>query len=260
MDTVSTRLMGGLGNMMFQIATAYSISLRDSKEFVCDTKDMMIPHKPYSNHTTNIFRKINFSEKLNNFQHMGEGGFHYTPLPKLDGNIKLIGHFQSEKYFIDHKKEILNLFEVDEATKIKLLDMYGEILNKDTCSIHIRRGDYVGLPNHHPTQLISYYEDAIKIIGDDKHFVFFSDDIKWCEENFKFVENKTFISNNTDYEDMYLMSMCKNNIIANSTFSWWGAWLNNNETKQVIAPLKWFGTSYSHFNTKDLYCDKWIKL
>jgi hypothetical protein len=154
----------------------------------------------------------------------------------------------------------LNLFEVDEATKIKLLDMYGEILNKDTCSIHIRRGDYVGLPNHHPTQLISYYEDAIKIIGDNKHFVFFSDDIKWCEENFKFVENKTFISNNTDYEDMYLMSMCKNNIIANSTFSWWGAWLNNNETKQVIAPLKWFGTYYSHFNTKDLYCDKWIKL
>lgn len=260
MEIVSTKLMGGLGNMMFQIATAYSLSLRDSKEFVCDTIDMMIPHKPYYNYTTNIFRKINFSENLNNFQHMGEGVFHYTPLPKLDGNIKLIGHFQSEKYFIDNKQEILNLFEVDETTKIKLLDVYGEILNRNTCSIHIRRGDYVGLPTHHPTQSINYYKEAIEIIGEDEHFVFFSDDIKWCEENFEFVKNKTFISNNTDYEDMYLMSMCKNNIIANSTFSWWGAWLNNNETKQVIAPLKWFGTSYSHFNTKDLYCDKWIKL
>jgi hypothetical protein len=191
---------------------------------------------------------------------MGEGGFHYTPIPKIEGNIKLIGHFQSEKYFINHKNEILKLFEIDDITKNYLLEKYGEILNQDTCSIHVRRGDYLGLQNHHPIQPIEYYQKAINIIGEENHFLIFSDDIKWCEENFSFLKNKTFVSDNLDYEDLYLMSMCNNNILANSTFSWWGAWLNNNENKQVIIPSKWFGVSNSHLNTNDLYCNKWIKL
>jgi len=260
MSFVSTRLMGGLGNMMFQIATSYSISLRDDKEMICDTKDMQIPHKPYTFYTDNIFRNIKFSNNLTNLNHMGEGGFHYTPIPKTEGNVKLIGHFQSEKYFIEHRNEILELFEIDDITKNYLLKKYSEILNQDTCSIHIRRGDYLGLPTHHPTQSIDYYKKAIQIVGGGKHFLVFSDDIEWCKENLNFLNNKTFISGNQDYEDLYLMSMCKNNIIANSTFSWWGAWLNNNENKQVIVPSKWFGISNSHLNTNDLYCDKWIKL
>jgi hypothetical protein len=191
---------------------------------------------------------------------MGEGGFHYTPIPKINGNIKLVGHFQSEKYFIEHRDKILELFEIDNTTKTYLSEKYGDIINQDTCSIHIRRGDYLGLPNYHPTQSIEYYKESIQIIGEEKHFLVFSDDIEWCKENFGFLINKTFISDNKDYEDLYLMSMCKNNIIANSTFSWWGAWLNNNENKQVIIPSKWFGVSNSHLNTNDLYCDKWIKL
>lgn len=260
MEIVSTRLMGGLGNMMFQIAAAYSVAIRDGKKFICDITNMMVPHNPYSNYTSNIFRKIEFSSNLHNFQHIGEGGFHYTPISKLDGNVKLIGHFQSEKYFVDHKNEIMELFEIDEPTKIKLLNKYKEILDKNTCSIHVRRGDYVGLPNHHPVQSINYYKRAIEIIGNDSHYLFFSDDIKWCEENFEFVKNKTLVTNNLDYEDLYLMSMCDSNIIANSTFSWWGAWLNNNDSKQIISPTNWFGPYYSHWNTNDLYCDKWIKL
>ena len=111
---------------------------------------------------------------------------------------------------------------------------------------------------------INYYLNSLnylKSITNSNFKIFvFSDDIKWCEENFGFLNNKTFISDNKDYEDLYLMSMCKNNIIANSTFSWWGAWLNKNENKQVIIPSKWFGISNSHLNTNDLYCDKWIKL
>jgi hypothetical protein len=118
----------------------------------------------------------------------------------------------------------------------------------------------LGLQNYHPIQTIEYYQNAIKIIGEENHFVIFSDDIKWCEENFNFLKNKTFISGNTDYEDLYLMSMCKHNIIANSTFSWWGGWLNCNIDKKVIIPSKWFGISNSHLNTNDLYCNKWIKL
>jgi hypothetical protein len=260
MDVVSTRLMGGLGNIMFQIAAAYSVSLRDNKEMICDTRDMMIPHKPYTFYLDNIFRKVKFSDSLSILNPIGECGFHYCDIPKIQGNVKLVGHFQSEKYFINHKNELLDLFEIDEKTKTTLLEKYGEVLNQDTCSIHVRRGDYLGLPNHHPTQPISYYQNAIKIIGEEKHFLIFSDDIKWCEENFNFLKNKTFVSGNLDYEDLYLMSMCKHNIIANSTFSWWGAWLNKNESKQVVIPSKWFGISNSHLNTNDLYCDKWIKL
>lgn len=260
MNTVSTRLMGGLGNLMFQIAAAYVVSLRDNKEFICDTTDMMIPHKPYTSYSDNIFRKIKFSNNLFNQENVGENGFRYTPIPKMDGNVKLVGHFQSEKYFIDYKNEILKLFEIDENTNTFLLEKYGELLNQDTCSIHVRRGDYISLPNHHPLQPIDYYEKSVKIIGENKHFLIFSDDIKWCEENFGFIKNKTFISNNLDYQDLYLMSMCNHNIIANSTFSWWGAWLNKNENKQVIAPTKWFGVTYSSFKTDDLYCNNWINI
>jgi hypothetical protein len=215
MDIVSTRLMGGLGNIMFQIASAYNVALRDNKEMICDTRDMMIPHKPYTFYVDNIFRKVKFSDNLLNLNHIGECGFHYCQIPNLDGNVKLFGHFQSEKYFIDHKNEILELFEIDGTTKNYLLEKYKDIINENTCSIHVRRGDYLGLPNHHPIQSIEYYLQSIKLIGEDKHYLIFSDDIKWCKENFNFLKNKTFISGNLDYQDLYLMSMCKHNIIAN---------------------------------------------
>jgi hypothetical protein len=260
MDIVSTKLMGGLGNYMFQIAAAYSVSLRDGKEMICDLSDIMTPQKPYTTYIDNIFRKVNFSNNLTNQRHIGEGGFHYSPIPKIDGNVKLIGYFQSEKYFLEYRNELLELFKIDEKTNLILLEKYGEIINQDTCSIHVRRGDYLGLQNHHPTQSIDYYKNAIKLIGEDKHFLIFSDDIKWCKDNFDFISNKKFISDNLDYQDFYLMSMCKNNIIANSTFSWWAAWLNKNENKQVVSPKKWFGLAYEYFNTNDLYCDNWIKI
>jgi len=260
MEIVSTKLMGGLGNMLFQIATAYSVSLRDSKEMICDITDIQSPHKPHTIYTDNIFRNVKFLDNLVNLKHIGEGGFHYTPIPKIEGNIKLIGHFQSEKYFINYRNKLLELFEIDDKTKNYLFEKYGDILNQNTCSIHVRRGDYLGLPNHHPIQSIEYYQQAINFIEKDIHYVIFSDDIEWCEKNFNCLINKTLISGNQDYEDLYLMSMCNNNIIANSTFSWWGAWLNKNENKQVITPLNWFGVSNSHLNTNDVYCDKWKKI
>jgi hypothetical protein len=161
---------------------------------------------------------------------------------------------------MDYRNEILKLFKIDDNTNQKIHDKYGDLLSLDTCSIHVRRGDYLALQNHHPIQSIEYYQNAIDIIGNDKHFLIFSDDIKWCEENFGGLTNKTYITGNQDYEDLYLMSMCRNNIIANSTFSWWGAWLNKNEDKKVIAPKQWFGVSNSHLDTSDLYCKKWITI
>jgi hypothetical protein len=259
MNIVSTTLMGGLGNMMFQIASAYSISLRDSKNFICDTRNMSVIHKPYSEYTNNIFRKIKFSNYIESLINFNESGFHYSDIPNIDGNVKLIGYFQSEKYFINHRNEILELFEIDEITKEFLIRKYKNVIDKNTCSIHVRRGDYVRSNDYHPIQPIDYYKTAIKIIGEDNHYLIFSDDMSWCKENFDFIPNKIFVSDNLDYQDLYLMSMCKNNIIANSTFSWWAAWLNIND-KKVITPKKWFGVNYSNYNTDDLYCKNWIKI
>ena len=253
MNTVSTRLMGGLGNMMFQISAAFAVSLRDEKDFICNTENMMTPHKSYDYYSNNIFRKIKFSSKFENFEVINEQGFNYHKIPSTVGNAKLNGYFQSEKYFIDFKKEILNLFEIDQDTESYLSEKYQKILNNNTCSIHVRRGDYINLPNHHPTQSMDYYKNAIKMIGMEKSYLIFSDDIEWCKLNFDFLENKIFVNGNTDFQDLYLMSKCNDNIIANSTFSWWGAWLNQNPNKKVIAPKIWFGNFYSNFNTNDLY-------
>jgi hypothetical protein len=259
MDIISTSLIGGLGNMMFQISTAYSFSLKYNKKMICDIRNMSVPHKPYSEYINNIFRKIEFSNNIENQIIFNENGFHYSEIPKIEGNVKLVGYFQSEKYFSNHRNNILELFEIDEKTKVFLNQKYENVINLETCSIHVRRGDYTRLQDYHPTQSIDYYRKAIEIMGDEKYFLIFSDDIKWCIENFNFVKNKIFISDNLDYQDLYLMSMCKNNIIANSTFSWWSAWLNTNN-KKIVVPKKWFGNSYSYFNTNDLYCENWIKI
>lgn len=249
---VSTKLRGGLGNFMFRISAAYCLSLRDNKEFICDNTDIMAEHEKLYMYIENILRKIRFSNSLSLMFNYFEPHFHYSPIPKLNRSIKIIGSFHSEKYFIEYKEKILDLFEIDSKTKEKLIKKYLHLLDVDNCSIHVRRGDYLRLPHHHPIQPIDYYKNAIKIIG-DKHFLIFSDDINWCKQNFDFLKNKTFIVNNFDYEDLYLMSMCKNNIVANSSFSWWAAWLNTNINKKVVAPLNWFGTKKSGYNTKDLY-------
>ena len=259
MKIVSTRLMGGLGNMMFQIATAYSLSLRDQKKLVCDTNNMVIAHKPYSAYKNNIFRKIEFSESLKINNYIG-AGIEYREIPKDNLDVLLVGHFQSEKFFFHHRKEILDLFEPDEESKTYIKEKYNSVLNKDTCSIHVRRGDYLGLQNYHPVLSIEYNLSAIEFLGKNKHFMIFSDDVLWCQENFSFLKNKTYVIGNSDFQDLYLMSFCNNNIIANSTFSWWGAWLNQNENKKVIIPSNWFGPSYAHLKTDDLYCENWVKI
>jgi len=119
--------------------------------------------------------------------------------------------------------------------------------------LHVRRGDYLQLPTHHPTCTIDYYHKALANF--DGKVLVFSDDIDWCRKTFQDPRFE-FVKGNLDYIDLYLMSMCKNNIIANSSFSWWAAWLNDNKDKKVIAPKKWFGPAISH-NTMDLYPKKW---
>ena len=150
----------------------------------------------------------------------------------------------------------MSLFDIDEKSKKEIYEKYSEILNGETCSIHVRRGDYLGLNGHHPVCDLEYYNKSINLFDKNTKFLVFSDDIKWCQENFK-GENFIFISGNRDFIDIWLMSLCQNNIIANSTFSWWGAWLNQNINKKVIAPSKWFGPLKINHNTQDLIPEAW---
>jgi hypothetical protein len=229
---VTTYLQGGLGNYMFQIAAAHTLSLDVSGTTLFNESKATRIHRPLSFYKDNIFRKINFTNEDVEPPTYQEGGFEYAELP-LSDNVLLSG------YFIKYIK-----------------DKYGDLNN--TCSIHVRRGDYVVQPGHHPVCSPQYYQQSVMRMPEGTKFLIFSDDIPFCKEVFK-GDSFIFIENELDYMDMYIMSMCTNNIIANSTFSWWGAWLNNNENKVVIAPSVWFGVA-KQLNTKDIIPNEWIKI
>lgn len=258
----SIQLAGGLGNNLFQIASIYAYAKKYNKELVLHDNKIGIVHKSFDTYKKNILSKINFSNKTfsKNITYQ-EKEYKYNEIPEISGNVILDGYFHSHLYFHDINNEIIDLFS-DENTIKKIKEKYNDLLeNKITCSIHVRRGDYLNLQNLHPTQNMNYYLKAVKLMPKETVFLIFSDDIFWCKESFPDIPEKfIFIQNEYDYEDLYLMSLCTNNIIANSSFSWWSAYLNKNEDKIVIAPSKWFGPDLMHNDTSTLYCDNWIKI
>jgi hypothetical protein len=259
---VSIKMQGGLANNLFQIACAYAYALRHNKELVIMNQKFGITHNSLDMYKDNVLKKINLVSNKNfqGFKVFNESQFEFSEIPNIDGNVYLDGYFQSEKYFCDYENEIRNIFSYHENC-IPVKEKYKNFLDKNTCSIHIRRGDYLNFPNHHPVQSINYFMKAIRQMPEDSLFMVFSDDINWCKENLPNIEDKfIFIEGNKDYEDLLLMSLCKNNIISNSSFSWWGAWLNENKDKKVYAPSKWFGDANKNKNIVDLYCKNWTKI
>lgn len=254
---------GRLGNQMFQIASTIGIAKKNNTEFSFPDWNCYYTKKNYNSFFSNSLPKLINSSPINTIQ---ETGFNYNEIriPTDNKLYNLSGYFQSEKYFKDYRDIIINYFSLKPEIEDTIFTKYGSILN-NSCSVHIRRGDYLGQQNLHPVQTIEYYNNAIQKIYDndlnnikDVNFLVFSDDINWCKNNIK-LPNIHYIENNLDIIDLYLMSKCDNNIIANSSFSWWGAWLNRNKNKKVIAPKKWFGQSLNH-NTSDLIPDEWIKI
>ena len=164
-----------------------------------------------------------------------------------------------------YKKEVIKFFKEfmkNLSIQRKLNKVMSEINHNNIISIHVRRQDYVHLQHVHVLQDNNYYKKAIDIltkkIGKDYKLVIFSDDITWCKNNNIFTNhNCYFVEGNEDYIDLYLMSMCTHHIIANSSFSWWGAYLNEIEEKLVVAPAKWFGPNGpKKWNT--VYCSNWL--
>jgi len=183
------------------------------------------------------------------------------------GNIYLEGYWQSEKYFSVIRDILLREFDLKYEQNAKNRVIANHIQKTESVSLHIRRADYVHDPltNHiHGICSFDYYKKAVDYITlkiPNCHFYIFSDDQSWVFENFKLDYPVTMVCHNdatTSYEDLRLMSLCRYNIIANSSFSWWGAWLNTNPDKIVLAPERWF--SDSTLNAKDLIPESWIKV
>jgi hypothetical protein len=243
---------GALGNQMFQIAATIGVAKKCGAEFIFWR---WVYNKYFENPVpTNLLIKIR------KWSIYSEPNFHFDEIPCVSLPLSLDGFFQSEKYFKHCEVDIRKHFTLKKRWVEYIQKKYPQ-LNGETCSIHVRRGDYLKMERKHPVQPMDYYKKAADTLyGTDLrniHFIICSDDIKWCKENFKFPA-MTFVEGEKNIVDMFIMSMCKDNIIANSSFSWWSAWLNKNENR-VVAPNMWFGPTI-RLDTKDLYADGWIRI
>jgi hypothetical protein len=191
-----------------------------------------------------------------------ENDFKFNPqVLTLNPNTDLSGYFQSEKYFKKYREEILNIFTFkeryeEESRNFILEKIHPVSSGRNIVSLHVRRGDYTLYPNHHPVCSDEYYQSAIRRFDlRNSIFLVFSDDIEWCKKKFE-GDNFIFSDTNNPYVDLAIMSMCDHHIIANSSFSWWGAWLNKSEDKRVIAPSRWLGPAIDK-DTSEIYCEGW---
>jgi len=236
-----------LGNQIWQLSVAMSLA-KTNKDKVA------LPEWSYSS----VFQEDFTPERKGIISLVwSESNFHYTPIEyKKHMNIK--GYFQSYKYL--DKELVQDIFTFKKDITESLYEKHKELLDQPNCSIHIRRGDYLNLPDHHPVVSMDYILEAVKEFPEGTKFLVFSDDTEWCKNNFPDLESKFFvIEDQSDIEDLALQTLCDSNIIANSSYSWWGAYLNTNPTKKVIVPKKWFGTAYSHYETKDMHPQSWIE-
>lgn len=233
--------MGGLGNQLFQTAAVLAIAKEKNKKPIFHPK----PNQNCSrkiDYNNSYFHKIERTTQPLNYPMFKENGFAYKPI-QINNDTMLFGYFQSEKYFKNHKNYILDTLTLPDKVKNQLNEKYKNLIGReDTVSVHVRRGDYVRLQHFHTVQSLDYYKKGIEKFSEDSMFVIFSDDLNWCkqQELFKGLKNKQFVQD-IDYNELYLMSLCRNHIIANSSFSWWGAYMNRNENKKIICPQNWFG-------------------
>lgn len=270
-------IKGGLGNQMFQYAFACKLKrlypnekilldLTDFKGYgwhVYELKyvfDVQIPvanplqickfRAPISINDKgfNFLRRIlHHILRRNNYDEKESDLFSFNSTPfGIDTSCYYNGYWCNERYFSDIKEDIRNVFSFKRPLSEYNQNVKVKIENNNSVSIHVRRGNYLLFDEYKDICERPYYEKAIQYIKEhveNPHFYVFSNDMQWCKDNLgDLLDNYTFVENNdpqNNYVDMQLMSCCKHNIIAHSTFSWWGAWLNQNSEKIVIAPSVW---------------------
>ena len=230
---------GRLGNQMFQYAFLFSLAKQKNYSF-CIPPD------------TDLEKCFNLSCSISHFnptkkKHEPHFQFDNKFPSEYSDDCNYSGYFQTEKYFKPVKQQLINEFKFKEEYKTNNKDYFNLV------SIHIRRGDYVNNP-HHPIANFSYLHSA-KSQFNNKKFLVFSDDIEWCKQH---NIGDLYSTNINHYQDLYEMTLCSGSIVANSSFSWWGAYLTPKE--KVVAPQKWFSGGLANNNWQDIYCEDWIIL
>ena len=281
---ITSKLSGGLGNQMFQYAAGRALSKRIDVELTLDLEwfkrrtqknirsprsyalaaFQLSPSVRFLQNSSSATRLLSTSKKRNRTV-FSESTHTYDPrFEALTGNTVLDGYWQSERYFKDQADTIRTDFAFRTANSATDSCLERTIRSTNSVSVHIRRGDYVTDPyasDFHGNLSANYYSGAIRAITDlvaSPHLFVFSDEIDWCRKHFSSNLPMTFVTNNHQdgaITDLRLMSTCCHHIVANSSFSWWGAWLGQNSEKTVVAPKSWFSTS-TH-DTSDVVPASW---
>jgi len=296
---ICVRLNGGLGNQMFQYACGRSLALKHKTELLLDTtwysestrnnigtarefemfevfpnldatvankKDLHKYKLPYYNTLNSLSNRLGFGN-IQTSNYFIETSFSYnSKVNKISNKCYLMGYWQSQKYSEHNENIIRNDFQFRPLPNSKNISILDKIKATNSVSIHIRRTDYLNT-NTHGVCSVEYYQKAVEYISKkiaNSQFFIFSDDIPWVKKHLKFKDYPMkIISGNegpNSFIDMSLMSNCKHNIIANSSFSWWGAWLNSNKKKIVIGPKRWFENDRMNAQTNDLFPKNWVRI
>jgi hypothetical protein len=273
--------LGRLGNQMFEYAALRGIAAKHEYEW-CIPPRHITGIENYSLHY--CFKMEDVKEDnlqiLDNEKYLVERCFHFDEelFENCPDDVSLHGFFQSEKYFENASDIVRKEFTFHDEHYEPCAEFMSQFDGQEPIMLHVRRGDpnlidprgfkwsYTQCGDQHPVQSLEYYEKALSKFDDEQPVIVFSDSPEWVKEQEFFSGDRFLISepnekysdgSYTPYADLCLMSLCSHAIIANSSLSWWGAWLINNPNKKVIAPKKWFGPAYSDKDTKDLYCDNW---
>lgn len=290
MKTVSCILMGGLGNQLFQIFATMAYCIEHRIAFVF----------PYSEHlhfgirrptywhsflqkivsfTTNNPANGYTNNQLTAFPRYREPGFHYTQIPSFNATtpeVSLFGYYQSYKYFVQHEQKIYSMIQLNYHLSWVKLEYANWFYGAHTISMHFRLGDYKQNTNFHPIMSYDYYKNALDRLSENPRADGQSTRVLYfCEQEdnafvdgvidrlrviFNHIEFQKVDDTIEDWKQMLIMSCCDDNIIANSSFSWWGAYLNPSKNKTVCYPSVWFGPGQKSATLDDLFPPQWTKV
>jgi len=261
-NLITANLMGGLGNQLFEAAHALSQGWKHNREVV------FLPHswtpgqgRGAENYINNVFRNLKFVDKIENTVTVNEGPFEYSEVNPVDTNTVFHGYFQSSKNWFGYDDKIREIFQPPSELVEEFMLKYPQLSQPNTLSLHVRRSEYLKFPEIHPTISIEYIQEALKIVGEySTIFLFTDEESRWPGSRDFVVKNISlpnliFVEETDDWKEFWLMGLCQNNIMSNSTFSWWSTFLNKNKNKKIVCPSTWFGPKGP--SAKDIYEPYW---